>query len=109
MDSFIQRFERYARASQWIENDWATNFRALLTGKALQVYLRLSDEDAVNYQELKSNLLKTYLTEGYRRKFRQSKPEYEETGTIHCQKKKLTLRNDWNYPTRHKPIKDYEI
>ena len=69
-------------SEQWIENDWATNLEALLTGKALQVYSRLSDEDAVNYQELKSNLLKRYhLTEeGYRRKFRQSKPEYEETG-----------------------------
>ena len=42
MDSFIQRFERLvARASQWIENDWATNLGALLTGKALQVYSRL--------------------------------------------------------------------
>ena len=81
MYSFNQRFERYARAIQWIENEWATNLGALLTGKALQVYSRLSDEDAVNYQELKSNLLKRYhpTEERFRRKFRQSKPGYEET------------------------------
>ena len=68
MDSYIQCFERYARPSQWREDDWA----ALLTGSALQAYSRLSEDDALNYPELKTNLLKRYnLTgEGYRRKFR---------------------------------------
>ena len=72
MDSYIQCFERYARASQWREDDWATSLGALLTGSALQAYSRLFEDDALNYPELKTNLLKRYnLTEeGYRIKFR---------------------------------------
>ena len=54
MDSYIQRFERYARASQWRVEDWATSLGTLLTGKALESYSRLSEEDAVNYNELKN-------------------------------------------------------
>ena len=75
MDSYINRFERCARASQWRNQDWATSLGALLTGKGLQAYSRLSEEDAVNCAELKNILLKRYnLTEeGYRKKFRQCK------------------------------------
>ena len=76
MDSYNQRFESYAIASQWRVEDWATSLGALLTGKALKSYSRLSEEDAVNYNELKNTLLKRYnLTkEGYRKKIRQIKP-----------------------------------
>ena len=53
----------------------------LLTGRALDVYSRLSDEDAIVYQELKSALMKRYnLTEkGYREKFRNCKPDKLES------------------------------
>ena len=33
MDLYINCFERYARASQWRNEDWATSLWALLTGK----------------------------------------------------------------------------
>ena len=33
MDSYIIRFERYAKASQWRNEDWSTSLVALLTGK----------------------------------------------------------------------------
>ena len=69
------------RASQWRVEDWATSLGALLTGKAPESYSRLSEEDAVNYNELKTTLLKRYnLTEeGYQKKFRQRKTEPDET------------------------------
>ena len=43
----------------WREENWAISLGALLTGKALEAYTRLS-EDAMNYQELKNALLKRY-------------------------------------------------
>ena len=48
---------------------------ALLTGKALEAYTRLSEEDASNYVELKNSLLKRYnlTAEGYHGKFRKAR------------------------------------
>ena len=57
IDNFIQRLERYARASEWPEENWAISLGALLTGKALEAYTRLSEEDATNYRELKMPLM----------------------------------------------------
>ena len=58
IDSYLQRFERFARTNNWPEENWATSLSTLLTGRALCVYSRLSHEDAIIYQELKTALMK---------------------------------------------------
>ena len=64
----------------WPEEIWASCLSSLLSGKALDVYSRLSDEAANDYETLKDALLKRYdLTEdGYRQKFREAEPESDE-------------------------------
>ena len=54
---------------------------ALLKGRALNVYDRLSTEDAADYDKLKDALLKNFnMTErGFRKKIRYSRPERSET------------------------------
>ena len=81
LDSYLNRFERFARANDWDKRIWSINLSALLSGRALDVYSRLSEEDAADYDSLKEALLKRYdLTEdGFRNKFRMSKPEYGES------------------------------
>ncbi|MES9950706.1 MAG: hypothetical protein ABW118_17245, partial [Candidatus Thiodiazotropha sp.] len=81
MDSYISRFEKYAIANKWGEDRWAINLSALLRGRALEVYDRLSNDDANDYAKLKEALLKNFdMTErGFRKKFRFSKPEKSET------------------------------
>ena len=81
MDAYLKRFERFAKNAKWPETEWATNLSALLQGKALEVYSRLSAEDAVVYEKLRDALLKRYqLTEeGFRLKFRNSRQEMGET------------------------------
>ncbi|KAI8506517.1 hypothetical protein Bbelb_159440 [Branchiostoma belcheri] len=81
VDAFLQRFERFAGSNGWREEVWASNLSALLTGKALEVYSRLSNEDAQDYDKVKVALLKRYnLTEdGFRNKFRQNKPDKGES------------------------------
>ena len=76
VDSYLNRFERYATNAQWPRKGWATQLSALLTGEALEVYFRLSDADANNYDKLKEALLRRYdfTEDGYRNKFRQGKP-----------------------------------
>ena len=51
---------------------------ALLKGRALDVYNRLSTEDAVDYDKFKDALLKNFERR-FRKKFRYSRPERSET------------------------------
>ena len=60
MDSYIKRFERHVRLNAWPENQWASPLSAFLTGKALETYSRLSEEQAERYEELKTVLLERY-------------------------------------------------
>jgi len=81
MDSYIQRFERYATARKWQKEQWGSHLSELLKGKSLDVFSRLPVEQALNFDELKKALLKRFeLTEeGFRKKFKSSMPEIEET------------------------------
>ena len=81
LDAYLQRFERFAATANWKKAGWATNLSALLLGRALEVYSRLSEEATSDYEKMKIALMRSYdLTEdGYRRKFRTSKPEIDES------------------------------
>jgi len=81
MDAYLKRFERFAETAKWNRTVWATHLSALLQGKALYVYSRLSVDDALDYDHLRTALLKRFqLTEeGFRNKFRNSKAEVGET------------------------------
>ena len=81
LDAYLQRFERFATTAKWEKTGWASKLSALLSGRALEVYSRLSEEAAQDYDRVKLALMKRYdLTEdGYRRKFRASKPELDES------------------------------
>jgi hypothetical protein len=41
IDSYLQRFERFASNAGWTDTIWAIHLSALLKGKALEVYSRL--------------------------------------------------------------------
>ena len=75
------RFERYARDCGRPRDTWASTLSVLLTGRALEVYSRLSDDDAKSYDILKEALLRRYdLTEGgYRKRFRNTRPQLDES------------------------------
>ncbi|XP_078697349.1 uncharacterized protein LOC144925266 [Branchiostoma floridae x Branchiostoma belcheri] len=81
LHAYLLRFERFATSSQWAEDKWAAHLSALLTGRALEVYSRLPEDEARSYTAVKQALLKRYnLTEeGFRAKFRQNKAEKGES------------------------------
>ena len=81
IDAYISRFERFAISSKWPKAEWATQLSALLKGKALQVYSRLSVEDCSDYDKLIGALQKRFqLTEeGYQIKFHTCRAEKSET------------------------------
>ena len=81
LDSYLLRFERYAENASWEKDTWAIKLSVLLTGRAMDVYTRMSDADASDYDKLKKALLKryNYTEDGYRKRFREATPETEET------------------------------
>ena len=81
LDSYLLRFERYAENASWEKDTWAIKLSALLTGRAMDVYTRMSDADASDYDKLKKALLTryNYTKDGYRKRFREATPETEET------------------------------
>ena len=66
---------------KWASDTWAIKLSALLSGKAMDVYTRMSTEDANDYSKLKKSLLTryNYTDEGYRQRLRNAKPDEEET------------------------------
>ena len=81
LDSYLLRFERYAENASWEKDTWAIKLSALLTGRAMDVYTRMSDADASDYDKLKKALLTryNYTEDGYKKRFREATPETEET------------------------------
>ena len=80
LKSYLLRFKRYAENASWEKNTWAIKLSALLTGRAMDVYARMSDTDENDYDKLKKALLTRYIytEDGYRKRFREVKPESEE-------------------------------
>ena len=56
MDSYLLRFEHCAENASWEKNTWAIKLSAL-TGRAMEVYTRMSDNDANDNDKLKKALL----------------------------------------------------
>ncbi|CAG2216072.1 unnamed protein product [Mytilus edulis] len=81
MDAYLRRYERYAISQKWDKSIWATHLSALLKGNALNVYALLPSDQALDYDALKTCLLKRYnMTEdGFKQKFRSCRPEFGET------------------------------
>ena len=64
LDSYLLRFERYAENASWEKDTWAIKLSALLTGRAMDVYTRMSDADASDYDKLKKALLTPKMATG---------------------------------------------
>ena len=79
LNAYLQRFKDLYLMQKGSKPDGPLS--PLLSEHARDVYSRVSEEDAINYDKMKLALMKMYdLTEnGYRRKFRESKPETGES------------------------------
>ena len=81
LDNYLLRFERYATVAGWEKEAWTTQLSSLLSSRALEVYSRLSQDEAMDFEHLKLALVKRYdFTElGYQRRFCDAKPEGQES------------------------------
>ena len=60
MDSYLTRFESYALSNKWDPSMWASYLSALLKGRALEVFVRLSRDDQSDYGQIKEALLTNF-------------------------------------------------
>ncbi len=75
VDSYFSVFERIASALNWSKEVWPLLLQRRLTGKAQDVCTSLSLEDSLNYDMVKTAILRTYelVPEAYRQRFRNHK------------------------------------
>lgn len=95
LDAYLDRFERYATGEKWVKADWTIRLSSLLKGKSLEIYSRLPEDQAFDYDKLKVALLQSYrMTEdGYRTRFRTCKPDKQETPTQFASRSKSYFEN----------------
>ena len=81
IDDFLRRFERIAATQKWDRSSYHLYLSSLLSGKALKIYVSLSDSILEDYDSLKEGLLKAYAVDAdfYRKRFRESKVKDNET------------------------------
>lgn len=70
----------FATTAKWTKESWAIILSSYIQGSALEVYGRLSEADATYYNELKYALMDRFecTEEGFRKRFRNSKPKRAE-------------------------------
>lgn len=70
-ESFFVRFERIARTWWWQPVEWAARVVTLLTGKALEAYAGMDEEQSESYEAIKAAVLMKFSVteETYRQRF----------------------------------------
>jgi len=81
IESYLDMFERVARQQEWPRETWATQLAGLLSGNALDCYSSLPSDRSMDYDYVKTTILRRYevTTETYRRRFREATKEPTES------------------------------
>lgn len=80
-DVFLKSFEKLVTLHKFPKSEWAVRLVPLLSGKALEAYSRLNDDECNVYEKIKTGILTRYelTAEAYREKFRSSRQSHEES------------------------------
>jgi hypothetical protein len=94
LESFLGQFERLAVLQNFKRDTWAIRLGTLLSGKARDVYVRLSEEQASDYEVVKLALMTRFqlTSEAYRKKFRSGKCDSGESFMQFVSRLKLFLK-----------------
>uniref|UniRef100_A0A671UEB7 Gypsy retrotransposon integrase-like protein 1 n=1 Tax=Sparus aurata TaxID=8175 RepID=A0A671UEB7_SPAAU len=86
VDKYFTLFERVAETLKWPKTIWPLLLQSVFTGKAQDAYTSMSPESSLEYEKVKSAVLRAYelVPEAYRQKFRRLKKTddltYQEFG-----------------------------
>lgn len=96
IDNFFGMFERVANSLGWSRRFWTLFFPHCLKGKAVSVFLSLSEEQIRDYDLTKNVILSAYQrsSEYYRQKFRNQARSANQT-VVEFQRQKEELFQHW--------------
>lgn len=96
VDSYFCAFERIAAALQWPRDVWSLLLQCKLVGKAQEVCATLSIDQSLNYEIVKTTVLRAYelVPEAYRQRFRQCQRAANQT-FVEFARKKSALFDKW--------------
>ncbi|CAH1243923.1 GIN1 [Branchiostoma lanceolatum] len=77
VEVYLTTFERLATANGWPKSRWAPKLAALLSGKAREAFVQLSEIDSMDYDKVKLAIYAKYelTAEEYRHRFRTSRKQ----------------------------------
>ena len=83
VDKYFPHFERVATSLGWPKKVWTLLLQCVLTGKAQKVYSSLTPEEGLDFDIVKSAILRSYelVPEAYRQKFRSLRDKKSEGQT----------------------------
>ena len=101
IDSYFGVFERIAVSMQWPKEVWPLLLQCKLSGKAQEVLASISLEDSLDYEIVKTTVLRAYelVPEAYRQKFRSCKKSPDRT-FMEFAREKATLFDRWCTATK---------
>ena len=101
IDSYFGVFERIAVSMQWPKEVWPLLLQCKLSGKAQEVLASISLEDSLDYEIVKTTVLRAYelVPESYRQKFRSCKKSPDRT-FMEFAREKATLFDQWCTATK---------
>ncbi|KAL3979168.1 gamma-glutamyltranspeptidase / glutathione hydrolase / leukotriene-C4 hydrolase [Sarotherodon galilaeus] len=96
VDSYFNAFERIATTLKWPKDVWSLLLQCKLVGKAQEVCASLSIDDSLDYEIVKSTILRAYelVPEAYRQKFRTCEKSANQTHVEFAREKTL-LFDKW--------------
>ncbi|KAK7091113.1 hypothetical protein V1264_008842 [Littorina saxatilis] len=96
IDDYLLHFERTATTHRWSRATWAGRLADQLKGRAERAYLRMTPEDASDYNMLKVALLEEFhhTPEHYRREFRNITKQGDEN-FVQFSRRLQTMLDQW--------------
>ncbi|XP_073732325.1 uncharacterized protein [Misgurnus anguillicaudatus] len=106
VDKYFVLFERVATTLKWPADIWPLLLQCVFTGKAQEAYASLSPEASLNYNQVKSAVLRSYelVPEAYRQKFRRYK-KTDGQSYVEFGREKIALFDRW---CSAQDVKDFE-
>lgn len=109
VDSYFVAFERIASKLKWPKEMWALLLQCSLTGKAQEVCSALPIESSLDYEAVKTAVLRAYelVPEAYRQKFRGHMKTVKQT-YVEFVREKRVLFEKWCLSSRVTTLKELQ-
>lgn len=107
VETYFSHFERVAVTLKWPKEVWPLLLQCVFTGKAQEVFTALSLDQAMQYEDVKTAVLRAYelVPEAYRQRFRKTRKTEQQT-FVEFAREKERLFDRWCSSQKANSIED---